>query len=88
MAKSVCYNRPMKDYKPQILELLKLRGSSKTICPSELLEGLDKQDKTMMEEVRESARTLAQEGLIEITQKGEVLDPNEIKGPIRLKLKV
>jgi hypothetical protein len=78
----------MKDYKPQILALLHERGSSKTICPSELLEGEDKQIKELMAEVRESAKELALNGEIEITQKGEVLDPQAIKGPIRLRLKV
>lgn len=78
----------MKDYKSQIMSLLAQRGPKKTICPSELLEGEDKQNKALMEEVRESARQLALRGEIEITQKGEVLDPSAIKGPIRLKLKV
>lgn len=78
----------MKDYKSQIMSLLAQRGPEKTICPSELLEGEDKQNKALMEEVRESARQLALRGEIEITQKGEVLDPSAIKGPIRLKLKV
>ena len=78
----------MKDYKPQILALLHERGRSKTICPSELLEGEDKQNKDLMAEVRESAKELALNGEIEITQKGEVLDPLAIKGPIRLRLKV
>ena len=39
-----------------------------------------------MEATRSVAKRLAEQGLIEITQKGRVLDPTEIKGPIRLRL--
>jgi hypothetical protein len=41
----------------------------------------------MMEHVRRSARLLAHEGKIEITQSSKVADPTSFKGPIRLKLK-
>jgi hypothetical protein len=41
----------------------------------------------MMEHVRRSTRLLASEYKIEITQKGQVVDPTDFKGPIRLKLK-
>lgn len=40
-----------------------------------------------MEDTRQVARQLAREGIIEIVQKGTVLDPNKAcKGPIRLRL--
>ncbi len=41
----------------------------------------------MMEHVRRSARLLAAENKIEITQKGKAVDPTTFKGPIRLKIK-
>jgi predicted transcriptional regulator len=41
----------------------------------------------MMEHVRSSARILAHEGVIEITQKGAVVDPENFKGAIRLRWK-
>jgi hypothetical protein len=41
-----------------------------------------------MEATRAAARSLVLEGLVEITQKGRVVDPFSFKGPIRLRLKV
>lgn len=80
-------NKNRFDFKPAILELLQLRGPHKTICPSEVLLENQKSDQVMMEHVRRSARLLAAQNLIEITQNGRVVDPSEFKGPIRLKLK-
>lgn len=80
-------NKNRFDYKPSILELLRSRGFHKSICPSEILNETQKSDKIVMEHVRRSARLLVAEGLIEITQNGRVVDPNNFKGPIRLKLK-
>ena len=75
------------DFKDDILTLLHDRGANKTICPSEVLPPDLKQDKVMMEHVRRSARLLAAENKIEITQSGKVVDPTSFKGPIRLKFK-
>ena len=75
------------DFRDDILILLNDRGANKTICPSEVLPPDLKQDKVMMEHVRRSARLLAAEHKIEITQSGKVVDPTSFKGPIRLKLK-
>jgi len=75
------------DYRSRILELLQARGRDKTICPSELLDGNDKQNPTLMELVRASARTLAAQHQIEFTQRGKVVDPTAARGPIRLRLK-
>ncbi len=73
--------------KVKILDLLKTRGRSKSICPSEILDDELKSVKSEMEKVRCAARLLAYENLINITQKGKALEPSSIKGPIRLKLK-
>ena len=75
------------DYRNRILVLLETRGPNKTICPSELLNGDDKQNPQLMEEVRATARVLASEELIEFTQHGKAVDPIAAKGPIRLRLK-
>ena len=80
-------NKNKFDYREAILDLLRQRGPLKTICPSELLPPELKQDKIMMEHVRRSARLLASENKIEITQSGKAVDPASFKGPIRLKLK-
>ena len=80
-------NKNKFDYRQAILALLSERGPLKTICPSEVLPPELKQDKVMMEHVRRSARLLAAESKIEITQSGKVVDPASFKGPIRLRLK-
>lgn len=71
----------------EILSLLKTRSRESTICPSEVLTGDDKNNKLKMEEVRQAARRLVHQDKIEITQKGQVVNPSNFKGPIRLKLK-
>lgn len=80
-------NKNKFDYREAIISLLIERGPHKTICPSEVLPPELKQDKIMMEHVRRSARLLASQDKIEITQGGKVVEPTSFKGPIRLKLK-
>ena len=75
------------NFESELLELLRARGAGKTICPSEILSEELKKDKGTMENVRQAARRLVAKGEIEITQKGNVVDPSTAKGPIRLKLK-
>ena len=70
-----------------IMSLLQARGPAKSICPSEVLLAEDKKNKNKMERVRSAARLLADQGKIEITQKGAVVNPQNFKGPIRLRLK-
>lgn len=70
-----------------ILELLKTRGPSKSICPSEILDPDLKSNKMSMEEVRCAARRLVNKNMIKITQNNKIVDPSLFKGPIRLKLK-
>lgn len=79
-------NKNKFDYREAILDLLNKRDSSKTICPSEVLSQEQKTDSVLMEHVRRSARLLAVEGLIEITQKNKRVDPTNFRGPIRLRL--
>jgi hypothetical protein len=81
-------NKNKFDFRDAILILLHERGPNKTICPSEVLPPELKQDKVMMEHVRRSARLLAGDDKIQITQGGKVVDPTDFKGPIRLKLKI
>jgi hypothetical protein len=74
-------------YEEALLKLLHVRGVGKTICPSEILGEDQKQNKAIMERVRQSARRLVAKNKIEILQKGKTVDPSTAKGPIRLKLK-
>lgn len=63
------------------------RGADKTICPSEVARALfDIHWRKHMDEVRQAAIALQQEGKVSITQKGELVDVNHIKGPIRIKI--
>jgi hypothetical protein len=41
-----------------------------------------------MPATRSVAKRLVAEGKIEITQKGQVVDPEKFKGPIRFRLKI
>lgn len=70
-----------------ILKLSHERGPDKTICPSDAARAVGGDDwRELMDEARETARALARNGDVEITQKGEVLDPNaEWRGPIRIR---
>jgi hypothetical protein len=75
------------DFKVKIVSLLQLRSRGKTICPSEILQGDEKQNIKLMEMVRQASRLLVAEGVIEIMQGTKVIDPSEFRGPIRLRLK-
>ncbi|MGV0788265.1 DUF3253 domain-containing protein [Mycolicibacterium sp. XJ2] len=70
-----------------ILKLSRERGPDKTICPSDAARAVGGDDwRDLMDDARETARDLARDGDVEITQKGEVLDPNALwRGPIRIR---
>lgn len=74
-------------YKELIINTLNIRRPGTSICPSEILDFDQKQNKELMERVRSAARLLVQDGLIEILQKNKVVNPTNFKGPIRFKLK-
>ncbi len=79
-------NKSRFDFSGPILALLAKRGAGKSICPSEVLDEELKQNRIIMEHVRRSARLLAADGVLEITQNGKRVDPTTVKGPIRLRL--
>ena len=63
------------------------RGADKTICPSEVARAMfDNGWRSHMDEVRQAAIALQQQGKVSITQKGKPVDVNHIKGPIRIKI--
>jgi hypothetical protein len=69
-----------------ILELLDARGSGKTICPSDAARALAGDGfRAHMDAVRAAAAELAADGRIEVTQRGEAVDINRARGPIRLR---
>ncbi|KAI8466002.1 MAG: hypothetical protein J3K34DRAFT_435218 [Monoraphidium minutum] len=73
-----------------ILEILRARRAGATCCPSEAPRRLrPKGDwRALMGPARDAARRLARAGEIEITQRGQVVDPEgAFHGPIRLRLR-
>ena len=77
------------EWRDAILELLHERGPGKSICPSEAARRALPGDewREAMEPVREAARLLASEGVIDVTQKGSVVDPKTARGAIRYRLR-
>jgi hypothetical protein len=72
--------------KKEIIASLKNRSSS--ICPSEIARKVFSDNwGNQMENIRAVARLLAKDEFLIITQKNIELDPDKLKGPIRLKLK-
>lgn len=72
----------------EIIEMLLRRGEGKTICPSEVARKLFPETwREEMEHVRTIAKYLVKTGKISITQAGQVVDPDNFKGAIRLRLK-
>jgi Protein of unknown function (DUF3253) len=69
-----------------ILELLAQRGPGKTICPSDAARALaGKEFRPLMDTARAAAAELVADGEIEVTQRGEVVDLAQARGPIRLR---
>jgi len=71
-----------------ITGLLAQRDPGKTICPSDAARALagDADFRPLMEPVRERAREMVARGDLEITQSGQVVDPDTARGAIRLRL--
>lgn len=74
------------DMESAILELLAKRAASATICPSEAARAVGgAQWREQMDAARAAARRLQAAGVVEITQRGEAVDPATAKGPIRIR---
>ena len=71
-----------------ILSLLAKREPGKTICPSDAARALggDEGFRPFMQPVRDAARGLVARGELEVTQRGVVVDVDDVRGPIRLRL--
>jgi hypothetical protein len=69
-----------------IVSLLEQRSSGASICPSEAARVVGGDDwRELMEPARRAARRLVAQRMVEITQKGRVVDPSFAKGPIRIR---
>ena len=74
-----------------ILTLLMARGPDKSICPTEaarLLAGnpTDERWRAGLSPVRLAAQRRARAGRLQILRKGKPIDPEELRGVIRLRL--
>ena len=70
-----------------ILALLERRAPGRSICPSEAARALAPDDwRPLMPVVREAAARLRADGRLEVTRRGEAVDPLAPGGPIRLSL--
>lgn len=73
----------------EIIRQCRARGVGKTVCPSEIARALVGDEaawRALMPDLRRVAVSMARDGAIEITQKGQIIDPSALKGPIRLGL--
>jgi hypothetical protein len=71
-----------------ILTLVNARGAGKTICPSEAAKELDSENwRSLLSKVRRTAQAMAKEDRIAIYRKGKPIEPDAIKGVIRLGLR-
>lgn len=70
-----------------ILTMAAERGPEQSVCPSEIARALFPADwRSHMQQIREKAIALHKMGKVEITQKGVPVDPDHIKGPVRIKI--
>ncbi len=69
-----------------VLRLVQARGPDKSICPSEAAREVAAEWQPLMGPVRRVAIRLAQAGRIEILRKGKPVDPEAVRGVIRLRV--
>lgn len=71
-----------------LLDLTRRRGPAKTVCPSEAARSLAPDGwRDLMEDVRQEACRLADDGLVDITQQGRAVDGRTARGPVRVRLR-
>ncbi len=75
-----------------VLELLAERGPGRSICPSEaarmLALRIDHPWQDLMRPVRTVVAKLVDSGVLEAIQQGALVDIREVRGPIRLRLRL
>lgn len=69
-----------------MLRLLGERAVTSSICPSDVARAIGGDEwRDLMEGTRRVARRLVDDGRVQITQGGEVVDPLAVRGPIRIR---
>ncbi len=73
--------------KSAILALAEQRGPGSSTCPSDAARAIGGENwRELMDEARGIARELAKSGSVQITQRGNVVDPDTAwRGPIRIR---
>ena len=75
-----------KELAAKIRELLNARSAESSICPSDVARAAAPDNwRPLMDPVREAARRMVADGEVQITQGGEVVDPESVRGPIRIR---
>ncbi len=76
------------DIETAILALTEARGPDASICPSEVARALAPEAwRPLLGAVRRQAAGLAAAGRIDILRKGKRVDPGELRGVIRLRVR-
>jgi hypothetical protein len=80
-------SEPEQRLREAILTLARERGPAKSICPSDAARAVDGENwRDLMDQARDVARELAKAGDVEITQGGDVVDPDATsRGPSRIR---
>jgi len=69
-----------------ILRLLGERAVTSTICPSDAARAIGGDDwRDLMDPTRQAAARLVAQGLVDVTQGGEVVDVTTARGPVRIR---
>ena len=72
--------RPIRD------EILRqVEGREGSVCPSDVARALADDWRPLMDDVREQAAALADDGRVRVTQGDETVDARTARGPIRLR---
>ncbi len=71
----------------EILRQVTARGADKSICPSEVARSYGEDWQRLMTPVRNAARAMAKDGEIDILRKGKPINPDEMRGVIRLRIR-
>lgn len=72
------------EIREKMLELTRKRGPKSSICPSEVVRALYDDWRPLMDTVREVAAEEVKAGRIRVTQRGNDVDIETVKGPVRL----
>ena len=80
--------KPEAEIAATILRMVEARGADKSICPSEVARALEPVWQPLMASVRRAAIGLALAGRIHILRKGKPVEPGDVRGVIRLRLRV